>query len=217
MFPAISAEVNGIIDENPESAGEESDSSAESEGDRRETIRNQRQQGQDNFGSALLTLIRQIEVVEGEEGQGKQGELEWLVKLEKSKMAASSMFGQKKRTEELWNSSLMLSGQQQEVRGGKRALEYLELFIDVNVWNCLVTMTNLNTEIKRASGNDGGNWTDVTLEEMKAFIGLNIAMGIVIMPEARKYWEKKWLINVPSFAQVMSRNRFFQILRYLHI
>ena len=101
VVPAISAEVNDIIDENPESAGEESDSSAESEGDRRETIRNQRQQGQDNFGSALLTLIRQIEVVEGEEGQGKQGELEWLVKLEKSKMAASSMFGQKKRTEEL--------------------------------------------------------------------------------------------------------------------
>ena len=80
----------------------------------------------------------------------------------------------------------------------------------------VVTMTNLNAERKRASGNDGGNWT-VTLEEMKAFIGLNIAMGIVIMREARKYWEKKWLINVPSFAQVMSRNRFFQILRYLHV
>lgn len=102
-------------------------------------------------------------------------------------------------------------------RRQKSALEYFELFFDVNVWNCLVTMTNLNAEKKRASGpNDGGNWT-VTLEEMKAFIGLNIAMGIVIMPEARKYWEKKWLINVPSFAQVLSRNRFFQILRYLHV
>ena len=44
VVPAISAEVNDIIDENPESAGEESDSSAESEGDRRETIRNQRQE-----------------------------------------------------------------------------------------------------------------------------------------------------------------------------
>ena len=57
--------------------------------------------GEDNFGSALLMLVRQIEVVEGEESQGEQGELEWLVKLEKSKIAASSMFGQKKQTEEL--------------------------------------------------------------------------------------------------------------------
>ena len=43
-FPAISVEGNGSIDENHESAGEESDSSAESEGDRWETIRNQQQE-----------------------------------------------------------------------------------------------------------------------------------------------------------------------------
>ena len=56
-----------------------------------------------------------------------------------------------------------------------------------------------------------------TLEELKAFFGLNIAMGIVKLPEAQMYWQKKWLTNVPSFAQVMSRNRFFQILRYSHV
>ena len=53
--------------------------------------------------------------------------------------------------------------------------------------------------------------------EMKAFFGLNIAMGVVKLPEARMYWQQKWLTNVPSFGQVMSRNRFFQILRYLHV
>ena len=57
----------------------------------------------------------------------------------------------------------------------------------------------------------------VTLEELKAFFGLNIAMRIVKLPEAQMYWQKKWLTNVPSFAQVMSRNRFFHILRYLHV
>ena len=78
-------------------------------------------------------------------------------------------------------------------------------------------MTNLNAQRKRAAGTDGGAWNDVTLEELKAFFGLNIAMGIVKLPEAVMYWQQKWLTNVPSFCQVMSRNRFFQILRYLHV
>ena len=105
-------------------------------------------------------------------------------------------------------------------RGARRkasALEYFELFFDHKVWNLLVTMTNLNAQTKRAAGNDGGAWKGVTLEEINAFFGLNIAIGIVKLPEAKMYWQQKWLTNVPSFDQVMSRNCFFQILHYLHV
>ena len=49
-------------------------------------------------------------------------------------------------------------------------------------------MTNLNAQKKRAAGTDGGPWKDVTLEELKAFFGLNVAMGIVKLPEAKMYW-----------------------------
>ena len=76
-------------------------------------------------------------------------------------------------------------------------------------------MTILNAQRKRAAGS-GGAWKDVTLEELRAFFGLNTAMGIVKLPEAKMYWQQKWLTNVPAFGQVMPRNRFFQILRYLH-
>ena len=69
----------------------------------------------------------------------------------------------------------------------------------------------------RAAGIDGGAWKDVTLEELKAFFGLNIAMGIVKLPEVRMYWQQKWLTNVPAFSQVMPRNRFLQISCYLHV
>ena len=105
-------------------------------------------------------------------------------------------------------------------RGERRqasALEYFELFFDHNVLNLLLTMTNMNAQRKRAAGIDGGAWKDVTLEELKAFFGVNIAMGIGKLSEAVMYWQQKWLTNVPSFGQVMSRNRFFQILRYLHV
>ena len=57
----------------------------------------------------------------------------------------------------------------------------------------------------------------MTLEELKAFFELNIAMGIVKLPGARMYWQQKWVTYVPAFGQVMPRNRFFQILRYLHV
>ena len=65
-------------------------------------------------------------------------------------------------------------------------LSTLNCFFDHHVWNLLLTMTNLNAERKRAAGTDGGAWKDVTLEELKAFFGLNVAMGIVKLPEAKK-------------------------------
>ena len=100
-------------------------------------------------------------------------------------------------------------------RGERRqasVLEYTEVFFNQNVWNLLVTMTKLNAQRKRVVGNNGGARKDVTCEEMSTFFGLNIAMGIV-----KKYWQEKCLTNVPSFGQVMSRNCFLQILRYLHL
>lgn len=78
-------------------------------------------------------------------------------------------------------------------------------------------MTNLNAHRKRAAGTADEAWKDVTLEDLKAFFELNIAMGIVKLPEAKMYWLQKWLTNVPSFGQVMPRNRFSQIVCYLHV
>ena len=90
-------------------------------------------------------------------------------------------------------------------------------FFYKEVWDLLVTRTNLNAERKRADGTEGGDWKNLTLQGIKAFFGLNIAMGVVKLPEARMYWQQRWLTNVPSFCQVMARNCFFQILRYLHV
>lgn len=61
-------------------------------------------------------------------------------------------------------------------------------------------MTNLKAQRKRAAGTDGGAWKDVTLEELKAFFGLNITKGIVKLPEAVMYWQQKCLTTVPSFG-----------------
>ena len=60
-------------------------------------------------------------------------------------------------------------------------------------------------------------WNDVVIEEMYAFLGIVIAMGIIILPEIRDYWCKSSILNLPWFSSVLSRNRFDQILCNLYL
>ena len=50
-----------------------------------------------------------------------------------------------------------------------------------------------------------------------AFIGLNIAMGTVKLPELQNYWTTNSIIGHPWFHLVMSRDRFMEILWHFHI
>ncbi|CAG2252077.1 unnamed protein product [Mytilus edulis] len=63
------------------------------------------------------------------------------------------------------------------------------------------------------------NWTPVTRQEIPAFVGLVLSMGVVKKPTYESYWEnnpRSWSMETPNFAQVMSRNRFQAILQFLH-
>ena len=50
------------------------------------------------------------------------------------------------------------------------------------VWNLLVTETNRYAQANLSSMPNAHKWTDVTTEEMKAFIGITILMGIIQLP-----------------------------------
>jgi len=58
-------------------------------------------------------------------------------------------------------------------------------------------------------------WKDVNIEELRIFLGLSINMGHVIKGNLQNYWSKDPLLS-PIFRQFMTRNRYLQILRYLH-
>ena len=61
-------------------------------------------------------------------------------------------------------------------------------------------------------------WTDLTLEEIKAFYGILIIMDTMKFARDELYWsesDKHWLLG-SKISQVMSRDRFFQIRCYLH-
>ena len=86
------------------------------------------------------------------------------------------------------------------------------------VWNLLVTETNRYAQANLSSMPNACIWTDVTTEEMKAFIGITILMGIIQLPRLDMYWQTtNPLITTTAVFSITSRIRFQQIFHYLHL
>ncbi|XP_037042056.1 piggyBac transposable element-derived protein 4-like [Bradysia coprophila] len=78
-------------------------------------------------------------------------------------------------------------------------------------------MSGIVTETNRyAQQNNSKNWIDVTAEEMKAFIGCLIVMGIHQLPALKHYWSSDPFLHVESVASVMTASRFKKIVENLH-
>ena len=54
-----------------------------------------------------------------------------------------------------------------------------------------------------------GRASDVTKEELKKFLGINIIMGNLKFPRLRMYWQSKY--RVPIIRETMARSRFLFI------
>ncbi|KAK3590559.1 hypothetical protein CHS0354_008489 [Potamilus streckersoni] len=101
--------------------------------------------------------------------------------------------------------------------GSRKASEYFQIFYSNELFDNIVRLTNLNATIKRGRG-DKGVWTDLSLDEIKAFYGILIIMDTMKFERDELYWSESdthWLLG-SKIGQVMSRDRFFQIKRYLH-
>ena len=60
------------------------------------------------------------------------------------------------------------------------------------------------------------HWERVTVEELTAFFGFMILMGLISLPALSDYWKKDELFHYQPIASRISRDRFFQLQRYLH-
>lgn len=58
-------------------------------------------------------------------------------------------------------------------------------------------------------------WYDTSVEEMKAYLALQIAMGLCQKPSLEDYWSTFW-ITFTDFKRVMPRNRFEILQTFLH-
>ena len=60
------------------------------------------------------------------------------------------------------------------------------------------------------------SWTPVTESKIYTILVLFLLLGIVQKPTARSYFSKRRVISTPGFADVISRERFELICKFLH-
>ncbi len=64
----------------------------------------------------------------------------------------------------------------------------------------------------------GRVWNDTTVEELKAFVGTLILMGIVRLPRLELYWSTNFpLISTPGISNIMPKTIFEQLFRFFHL
>ena len=104
------------------------------------------------------------------------------------------------------------AGPSREANAANSSTEHFNLFVDQNVIHSFCLETNRYANQNRVAG-----FQDVGLEEMMAFVAMNIAMGIVNTSDVKDFWSTDPILSHPWFPSVMSRDRFLQILYYLHL
>ena len=98
-------------------------------------------------------------------------------------------------------------------------LDFVNLYLTDQFWNLLVTETNRFARQFLANNPPNthtGLWTPVNVNEMKSFITIIILMGINHKPSLPMYWSVDDFLYTPIFSQIMTRNHFCLILRFLH-
>ena len=92
-----------------------------------------------------------------------------------------------------------------------KAVDYFDLLFSSSIWKILVDETNRYAQQK------GKQFEPTPEPEMKAFIGLCMAMNIHNLPHINNYWSSNWVLSVPQFAQVFTKNRFWFLWSSIHL
>ena len=92
-------------------------------------------------------------------------------------------------------------------------------FFTEEVWDLLVRETNRFAAQVRAelTSSSPRPWHDVDKDEMKAFVGVMMVMGICKLPRLEMYWSTTHPLFTPELRKVMSLKRFQQIWRFFHL
>ena len=111
-----------------------------------------------------------------------------------------------------------------EVSDPENFLEYFQMIINDDVLGIVVEETNRyadqffsSTAGTLPTHSRAHDWKPLTLPELKIFLGLTLLTRILDKRgHLSDYWSKNPLLYTPFFSQAMSRNRYQNILKFLH-
>lgn len=91
------------------------------------------------------------------------------------------------------------------------ALDFFSLLFPESLVALITTETNAHAKTCRFLFQHSPNWVPVTANEVKAFMGLVILMGIQNLPDVSHYWSSSRYRGSQTFCRTMTLERFLQI------
>ena len=110
------------------------------------------------------------------------------------------------------------TGPTQTLGPDKEPVDFFSLFVSDEILQYIIEETNRYAlkEIAEHPDQNKAPWIIPSLQEMKTFLGLCFLMGINVKPDIKSYWTTDVVLETPYFGKTMKRDRFQQIMRYLH-
>ena len=93
-------------------------------------------------------------------------------------------------------------------------LELFWLFFTDDICSFITEQTNVYAQ--QVLGEKYSDWEHVTVEELRAYFGFMMLMGLYPKPAITDYWRKDPFVNYAPIADRISRDQFLQIHRHLH-
>lgn len=102
-----------------------------------------------------------------------------------------------------------------EIGNEAREIDIFKLFFNDEILNVIVRETNRYARQKLV-GEALDKWQDVTLDEVKVFLGVSVAMGLNPLPSTADYWSSDPFLGNEGIQKVMTKNRFEHLSRFFH-
>jgi hypothetical protein len=120
--------------------------------------------------------------------------------------------------QQLYEKSKNLPSIDHSLKSSDTAGKYFEAVFDSDICDMIVQQTNLYRMQKQAAGSSSiATGADITVDDIKAWIGLCIIMGIHQLPQLQNYWSSDPLLGFPAVSKVMSSKKFKKITEVIHV
>ena len=103
--------------------------------------------------------------------------------------------------------------------GNASPWQYVKLFLTHDVLKLILTNTNKYAKYKQdKKGKANPLWKeDLTMPEFKAFLAINIVMGLSPTPQYSCFWSQSCFMGNEGVKKLMTKNRYEVICQYLHV
>ncbi|XP_067910284.1 piggyBac transposable element-derived protein 4-like [Heterodontus francisci] len=110
------------------------------------------------------------------------------------------------------------TGPQHQLPTTASPLDYFHLLWPDSVFDTITEETNrYAAQCQEKAGKRDSFWIPTDSHEIKAFLAINIMMGIKQLPRISLYWSQDSALRCPWISSAISRDRFWKINQYLHL